>query len=68
MGTGGGKGLAGLLLVVGGLINAVPALYRFLTGLTGRPWIQVVVGALSVFVGLKCLKCCKGGECKSTQS
>ena len=65
-GAGGGTGLAGLLLVVGGLIQAVPPLYRFLTGLTGRPWIQVIVGALSVLVGLKCLTGCKGGECKSS--
>ncbi len=61
-GTGKGKGLAGLLLVVGGAIQ-FPALYHFLTGVTGgRPWIQVVVGALSVLVGFKCLTGCKGGE------
>jgi len=45
------------LLLVGGLVHAVPQLYSWLTNLTGgTPWVQVVVGVLSVVVALMGLK------------
>ncbi|MFH1354379.1 MAG: hypothetical protein ABIH36_03765 [bacterium] len=44
---------AAVLLLVGGLVHLIPGLYSGLTGLTGGfPWIQVVVGILSVIVSL----------------
>jgi len=44
---------AAVLLLVGGLVHLIPGLYSGLTGLTGGfPWIQVVVGILSVIVAL----------------
>jgi hypothetical protein len=44
---------AAVLLLVGGLVHLIPGLYAGLTGLTGGfPWIQVVVGILSVIVAL----------------
>lgn len=44
---------AAVLLLVGGLVHLIPGLYSGLTALTGGfPWIQVVVGILSVIVAL----------------
>ena len=44
---------AAVLLLVGGLVHLIPGLYSGLAGLTGGfPWIQVVVGILSVIVAL----------------
>jgi len=44
---------AAVLLLVGGLVHLIPGLYSGLADLTGGfPWIQVVVGILSVIVAL----------------
>jgi len=45
---------AAVLLLVGGLVHLIPPLYTGLTTLTGgtTPWIQIVVGVLSVIVAL----------------
>lgn len=44
---------AAVLLLVGGLVHLIPALYTALANLTGgNPWIQIVVGILSVIVAL----------------
>ena len=44
---------AAVLLLVGGLVHLIPGLYSGLASLTGGfPWIQVVVGILSVIVAL----------------
>ncbi len=44
---------AAVLLLVGGLVHLIPSLYGGLAELTGgTPWIQVVVGILSVIVAL----------------
>lgn len=44
---------AAVLLLVGGLVHLIPGLYSGLASLTGNfPWIQVVVGILSVIVAL----------------
>ena len=44
---------AAVLLLVGGLVHLIPSLYSGLAELTdGVPWIQVVVGILSVIVAL----------------
>jgi len=44
---------AAVLLLVGGLIHLIPGLYNGLAEMTnGFPWIQVVVGILSVMVAL----------------
>lgn len=44
---------AGVLLLVGGLVHMIPALYDALTDVTGgTPWIQIVVGVLSLLVAL----------------
>jgi hypothetical protein len=44
---------AAVLLLVGGLVHLIPALYTGLANLTGgTPWIQMVVGILSVIVAL----------------
>jgi hypothetical protein len=44
---------AAVLLLVGGLVHLIPALYTGLANLTGgTPWIQIVVGILSVIVAL----------------
>lgn len=44
---------AAVLLLVGGLVHLIPGLYSGLANLTGGfPWIQVVVGILSVIVAL----------------
>lgn len=45
------------LLLIGGLVNLIPQLYKWLADLTGgTPWIQIVVGALSVIVALMSFK------------
>ena len=55
---------AAVLLLVGGLVHLIPGLYSGLTGLTGGfPWIQVVVGILSVIVALVMF----AGDKKETQ-
>lgn len=44
---------AAVLLLIGGLVHLIPALYTGLANLTGgAPWIQMVVGILSVIVAL----------------
>lgn len=44
---------AAVLLLVGGLVHLIPPVYTGLQRLTGgQPWIQIVVGALSVIVAL----------------
>ncbi len=44
---------AAVLLFVGGLVHAIPALYTGLAGLTGGlPWVQIIVGILSIIVSL----------------
>lgn len=44
---------AAVLLLIGGLVHLIPALYSGLTALTGAtPWIQMIVGVLSVLVAL----------------
>ena len=44
---------AAVLLLIGGLVHLIPSVYSGLTNLTGGfPWIQVVVGVLSVIVAL----------------
>lgn len=52
----GGKSLslwAAVLLLVGGLVHLIPALYTGLANLTGGvPWIQIIVGILSIIVAL----------------
>lgn len=44
---------AAVLLLVGGLVHLIPALYEWLADITGgTPWIQIIVGILSVIVAL----------------
>ena len=44
---------AAVLLLVGGLVQMIPPLYASLTNLTGGvPWLQIIVGVLSVLVAL----------------
>ncbi len=44
---------AAVLLLIGGLVHLIPALYNSLAALTGgTPWIQIVVGILSILVAL----------------
>jgi hypothetical protein len=44
---------AAVLLLVGGLVHLIPMVYDSLTNLTGgTPWIQIIVGLLSVIVAL----------------
>jgi len=59
-----------VLLLVGGLVHLIPGLYTWLAQLTGgTPWVQIVVGAVSVIAALlhmvgACKKC-KGSSCGS---
>jgi len=47
---------AGVLMVIGGLVLAVPTVYDWLSSFTGGlPWIQIVVGSISVVVGIMML-------------
>ena len=55
----GGRNMGGLalwgpiLLLVAGLVHLIPQLYSWLTDLTGgTPWIQIIVGLVSVIVAL----------------
>ncbi len=44
---------AAVLLLVGGLVHLIPTLYSSLADLTGgMPWIQIIVGILSIIVAL----------------
>ena len=44
---------AAVLLLVGGLVHLIPPVYDGLRNLTGgTPWIQIIVGLLSVIVAL----------------
>lgn len=44
---------AAVLLLIGGLVHLIPALYESLRALTGgQPWVQIIVGLLSVLVSL----------------
>ena len=44
---------AAVLLLVGGLVHLIPALYTSLSDLTGgQPWIQIMIGILSIIVSL----------------
>lgn len=44
---------AAVLLLVGGFVHMIPAIYFALTQLTGgTPWVQIIVGILSVLVAL----------------
>lgn len=53
---------AAVLLLVGGLVHLIPALYVTLSNLTGgTPWIQIIVGILSVLVALVLFAGDKGG-------
>lgn len=41
------------LLFIGGLAHLVPDFYEWLSGLTnGTPWIQILVGLLSIIVAI----------------
>jgi len=47
------KTLAGILLLIGGIAHLLPPFYNWLSSLTGgTPWIQVIVGILSIIVAL----------------
>lgn len=60
---------AAVLLLVGGLVHLIPGLYSGLASLTGGfPWIQVVVGILSVIVSLVMFAGDKQSETGSTGS
>lgn len=51
------KKYAPWLLLIGGLVHLIPQLYNWLANLTGgTPWIQIIVGALSVIVALMSFK------------
>lgn len=44
---------AAVLLLIGGLVHLIPALYSSLANVTGgQPWIQIIVGILSIIVSL----------------
>lgn len=44
---------AAVLLLIGGLVHLIPVLYTSLSDLTGgQPWIQIIVGILSIIVAL----------------
>ncbi len=44
---------AAVLLLIGGLVHLIPALYESLSNLAGgQPWVQIIVGILSVLVSL----------------
>lgn len=45
-----------LFLLVGGVVHLIPSLYEWLSDLTGgTPWIQIVVGVISVILALMML-------------
>lgn len=44
---------AAVLLLLGGLVHLIPALYTSLQNLTGgEPWLQIIIGILSIVVSL----------------
>lgn len=44
---------AAVLLLLGGLVHLIPALYTSLQSLTGgQPWLQIIIGILSIVVSL----------------
>ena len=44
---------ATIFLLVGGLVHLIPQVYSWLSGITGgTPWIQIIVGAVSVILAL----------------
>ncbi len=44
---------AAVLLLIGGLVHVIPPLSKGLTDLTGGvPWLQIIVGLISVMVAL----------------
>lgn len=44
---------AAVLLLIGGLVHLIPSLYETLSQVTGgTPWVQIIVGILSVIVAL----------------
>ncbi len=44
---------AAVLLLIGGLVHLIPALYTSLASLTGgQPWLQIIIGLLSIVVSL----------------
>lgn len=45
-----------LFLMIGGVVHLIPALYEWLTELTGdTAWIQIIVGVISVILALAIL-------------
>jgi len=45
-----------IVLLIGGLVHLIPQVYSWLTGLTGgTPWIQMIVGLISVVLALMLL-------------
>lgn len=59
--------LFSVLALISGLVHLIPQLYSWLSNLTGgTPWIQIVVGALTVIFALvilfskECTMCIKG--------
>ncbi|MCX6784758.1 MAG: hypothetical protein NTV81_02360 [Candidatus Komeilibacteria bacterium] len=45
--------LAMWLLLIGGIVHLLPMVYTWLADLTGgTPWIQIIVGLISVIVAL----------------
>ena len=45
--------LAMWLLLIGGLVHLLPMIYTWLADLTGgTPWVQIIVGLISVIVAL----------------
>lgn len=39
-------------MLVGGIAHLLPPFYNWLTDLTGGPYIQIIIGILSVIVGI----------------
>lgn len=45
-----------LFLLIGGVVHLIPSLYEWLSDLTsGTPWIQIIVGVISVILALAML-------------
>lgn len=45
-----------VLLLIGGLVHALPPVYMWLSDLTGgTPIVQIVVGIISVIVAIMCM-------------
>jgi len=44
---------AAIFLIIGGIAHTFPQLYSWLTDLTGGvAWIQIIIGIVSVIIGL----------------